>query len=624
VSSKSVEPQGRVAGAGLGGWLGEWRERLRALHVLLVLSFRADPVALAQLVAADVAFGFGNLAATYGLKLLTDGAIASSASGVLFGAAVIAGCRAGVLLAAHEYLTLTARVIENGSLLIDRRLMKIVAGLPGVDHHERPDHADQLSLVRTDRRLMAEMPNATVQGLRVAIELVGGGMLLALVHPLLVLLPLCGLAPFLAGRAAHHLEQRVREAFAPSERLRRHLFDLCTTAGPGKELRLFGLAPELLARDRASGSERIAALDSVARQGTLLASAGVLLFAAGYASAIGLVLWRALAGEATPGDLVLTVALAAQVGGAVVGAAGLGGYLVRVVRAGTRYLWLVDHAAYVHRGAAAGAAAAGEPAHPPVQLREGISLEDVSFRYPGTDQAVLAGVSLRLPAGAVVALVGDNGAGKSTLAKLLGRFYEPEGGRILVDGLDMRRFDVDAWRERTSAAFQDFQRFELLAREAVAVGDLPRMEDPQAVSAALARAGATEIAESLPSGLETQLGTAWPQGVDLSGGQWQRLALARAFMREAPLLVVLDEPTAAIDAQTEHALFERVAAAARNGASKGTVTLLVSHRFSTVRMADLIVVLDGGRVCEQGSHEELMRHQGLYAELYSLQASAYR
>ena len=224
-----------------------------------------------------------------------------------------------------------------------------------------------------------------------------------------------------------------------------------------------------------------------------------------------------------------------------------------------------------------------------------------------------------------MALVGENGAGKTTLVKLLCRFYEPDEGEILVDGTDLRRIPVEAWRQRTSAAFQDFARFELLARETVGVGDLPHIEDPPAVEAALVRAAAEDVPRALPRGLETQLGKAWEGGAELSGGQWQKLALGRGMMRSRPLLVVFDEPTSALDPQTEHALFERIAAAARGGRNAaGTVTVLVSHRFSTVRMADRIVVLDGGRIREEGTHQELLRRGGPYAELYRLQSRAYR
>jgi ABC-type multidrug transport system fused ATPase/permease subunit len=242
------------------------------------------------------------------------------------------------------------------------------------------------------------------------------------------------------------------------------------------------------------------------------------------------------------------------------------------------------------------------------------------------DAPVLRDVSLCLPAGAVVALVGENGAGKTTLVKLLARFYEADGGRITVDGVDLRRFDVDDWRARLGAVYQDFCRFEFLAGETVGVGDLARLAERRTLEGARARAA--DVAATLPQGLETQLGKAWDGGVDLSGGQWQKLALARGLMRGEPpghpLLIAFDEPTAALDAHAEYALFESFAAAAHGGRSRDTVTLLVSHRFSTVRMADHIVVLDQGRVKEQGSHEHLMRLGGTYAELYELRARAYR
>ncbi len=231
---------------------------------------------------------------------------------------------------------------------------------------------------------------------------------------------------------------------------------------------------------------------------------------------------------------------------------------------------------------------------------------------------------MTLPAGKVVALVGENGAGKTSLIKLLCGFYQADEGEVLVDGTSLRRFDLQEWRTRIGSAFQDYVAFEFRAREVVGIADRSRLDEDAAVLSALDRAGATAVLTALPAGLETQLGTAWDGGVELSGGQWQRLALGRGLMRTDPLLIVFDEPTAALDAQTEHSLFERFAAAARGGQSRGAVTLLVSHRFSTVRMADLIVVLHNGAVLEQGSHDELMACDGLYAELYGLQSRAYR
>jgi ATP-binding cassette subfamily B protein len=261
----------------------------------------------------------------------------------------------------------------------------------------------------------------------------------------------------------------------------------------------------------------------------------------------------------------------------------------------------------------------------PQPIARGFVFENVGFRYPDAARWALRGLDFELRAGEVLALVGENGAGKTTLVKLLSRCYEPTQGRILVDGVDLRRIPAEEWRARTSAAFQDFVRFELLARETVGIGDVACVDDATAVSAALERAHAADVSSTLPLRLETQLGRTFDGGAELSIGQWQKLALGRAMMRPAPLLLVLDEPTAALDAPTEHALFARYAGAAqRAAAANGGITLLVSHRFSTVRMADLIVVLDRGRVAAFGTHAELMRQGGLYAELYELQARAYR
>ncbi len=237
---------------------------------------------------------------------------------------------------------------------------------------------------------------------------------------------------------------------------------------------------------------------------------------------------------------------------------------------------------------------------------------------------VFENVNLSLSAGSVIAVVGENGAGKSTMVKLLAGLYQPTSGRIEIDGVDLATIDQEAWRERISGAFQDFVRFEFAAQRSVGLGDLPQLDNEPAALDAVSRAGANDVLERLPEGLRTQLGPGWPGGVDLSGGQWQKLALARGLVRDHPLLVVLDEPTSALDAETEHALFERFAAQAAAAKADGRVTILVSHRFSTVRMADEIVVLSGAHVVEQGSHDKLMTTGGPYSELYTIQASAYR
>jgi ATP-binding cassette subfamily B protein len=342
------------------------------------------------------------------------------------------------------------------------------------------------------------------------------------------------------------------------------------------------------------------------------------VFAAAY---VGAVVFVSLGLKAPAGSVLLVLAAGSRLSAYVGATVGELGFLTGFWAYGARRLaWLEDYAASL---------VAGADLPVPLRLARGIRLEHVAFAYPGTERLVLDDVNLELPAGAVVAIVGENGSGKTTLVKLLAKLYEPTGGRILVDGADLARMRADEWRERLAGAFQDFFRFEFKARHTVGIGDVPRLDDGPAVVAAIARAGADDVVVRLAAGLETQLGPTWPEGVEVSFGQWQKLALARGFMRDHPLLLVLDEPTAALDAETEHALFERYAAAASGGARgaagpDGRVTILVSHRFSTVRMADIIVVLDGAHVVEVGSHDALMAKNGQYAELYGIQAAAYR
>jgi ATP-binding cassette subfamily B protein len=331
-----------------------------------------------------------------------------------------------------------------------------------------------------------------------------------------------------------------------------------------------------------------------------------------------LVLRDAIVGHRSVGDVVLVITLATQVNQQVAAAASLLSDLQRMAATLLR-LDTVD-AMVTPRAAAA------VDVEPPDRLTEGIVIENVAFTYPGTDRRALEDVSLRLPAGSTVAIVGENGAGKSTLVKLLCGLYRPEQGRVLVDGEDLLRMPVEQWRERVAAGFQDFVRYEMSARTSVGLGDLPRVEDDEAVRAALDKALGGDVIAQLDQGLDTLLGTSYGQGAaDLSGGQWQKLALGRALMRESPLLLVFDEPTSALDPEAEHHLFERYAAQAREvSALTGGITLFVSHRFSTVRMADLIIVLREGRIVESGDHDSLMRRNGLYQELFGLQAGAYR
>jgi ATP-binding cassette subfamily B protein len=414
------------------------------------------------------------------------------------------------------------------------------------------------------------------------------------------------------------VERAVQEKAAPFSRLSRHLFVLATTAPPGKEVRVTGIGPKLVADRRAAWERWYRPVSSARWTTALWNTLGWLIFASGF---IGAIVFVSSVLGGTAGQVLLVLAAGSRLSAYIGATVGELGFLRGIWLDGSRKLaWLEDYAAEP-------ALTADVPV--PERLTQGIRFDHASFIYPGTEKLVLDDVSLEIPPGAVVAVVGENGAGKTTLVKLLCRLYQPTKGRVLIDGLELARMPALDWQKRLSGAFQDFYRFEFRARHSVGLGDLPRIEDFPAISAAIDRAGADDVIARLPAGLETQLGPTWPDGAEVSFGQWQKLALARGFMRDEPLILILDEPTAALDAETEHALFERYASASRgsNGHgshSNGRITILVSHRFSTVRMADLIVVLDGARVVEVGSHQELVAKGGKYAELYQIQASAYR
>ena len=583
----------------------------------MAFGLRAAPWQAVVFLVSAFIMSLEGLVVPVGLKLLADAAVALDLRAGLVAAFIIAATAGLAVVNLQFYVTLIFTVVERAGALIDKRLMELTTGIAGLEHHERPAYLDEMAILRERRGSLAWMTNAAGQVIQIVVQLVGSAILLAGLHPLLLLLPLFGAGSTLAERRGLAIKRRTDQITAERVRLREQIFGIATSAEAGKEVRIFGLRDELFTRHRAVYEAQMRDRERGDWQIMGLQTAGSLLFAVGYIGAIALVLVRAIQGLATPGDVLLAISLASQTHGVLSQVIAYGSGLVWSLSVARRYLWLEDYAQRKQE-------VTGEPAPVPARLTQGITVRDLTFRYPGTEALVLRDVSLALPAGGVVALVGENGAGKTTLVKLLSRFYEPDAGRIAADGIDLRRFQVDEWRPRLSTGFQDFSRFEFVARETVGVGKLPAIDDVPAVEAALVRAGADDVPATLPAGLETQLGRDWEGGVDLSGGEWQKLALGRAFMRLDPLLVILDEPTAAIDAQTEHALFERIAAEARRDERRGTVTILVSHRFSTVRMADHIVVLDKGRILEQGSHDDLMRNEQLYAELYRLQSRAYR
>jgi ATP-binding cassette, subfamily B, bacterial len=547
------------------------------------------------------------------IKLLADGVLQANHRLVL-----VAAVGLGISTSATWFLRVISdrtqrRFRDRVAVALEAHVARLQASVATIAHHERPEYLDRLAMLRDQVFVLDHMYMSLFSTAGWILRLVVTVALLMSVHPALALLAVCALPTVLASTWRPGVERAVEERMASTHRLARHLFDVATTAPPGKEVRVLRIGDRLV-RDRRAAWERWYA--PVA--GTRWTSAAWhvtawVVFAAAYVAAVVFV---ASGPAASPGNVLLVLAAGSRLSAYIAATVGEVGFLRGFWLEGSRRLaWLEDYAASV-----------AEPvdAPAPERLVDGLRLEGVSFAYPGTTRRVLDDVTLDLRAGSVIAIVGENGAGKSTLVKLLCRLYAPSEGRILVDGVDLARIPADAWQSRLAGAFQDFFRFEFRARQTVGLGDRPRLDDAPAVMTAIGRAGADDVVRGLPLGLETQLGATWPDGAEVSFGQWQKLALARGFMRDRPLLLVLDEPTAALDAETEHALFEGYAAAARAGASEGRITILVSHRFSTVRMADRIVVLDGARVVETGTHEELLAKGGQYAELYGIQAAAYR
>ncbi|MEV8545954.1 ABC transporter ATP-binding protein [Streptomyces sp. NPDC051572] len=588
--------------------------RVRQWGRLAAMTWRAGPARCVLVLTTYLADIIGQPLVALMLKDVTDAILRDDP-----GAAVRAGAIAALAWTASTQsfgirALLCANIRDRVDLALSEETLSLTARIPGIGHLEDPHTLDRIE-VALRSRAVADTLWAVADTVASLLIVVANLVVLSTASPLLMLtLPLAAPTLWLNRLGQRHI-RRAMDAAVEDERTADSLVQTALDPIAAVELRITG-AGRALMDEHATRWNRAAGRVARARaRAAAYLAAGWLVFLLGIVGGLAYLVWRIGQGHGTPGDIVLLLASATQQQAVVQATvAGIGRMLDGVHAAGA-YFWLRETADA--EGPAPGAAPV------PRRLTTGIIVDGVTFAYPGTERTVLQSTNLRLPAGSMVALVGAHGSGKTSLVKLLTGMYPPTTGSLTVDGVDLAQVDPAAWRSRTTVGFQDFVRYETPAREAVGVGDLPHADDTDRVQAAVDAGGARDVVDRLAEGLDTQLGTVY-DGVNLSGGQWQKLALARTCMRDDPLLVVLDEPTASLDPVSEYEVFRRQVTLARGlGRAHGTVTVVISHRFSTVRMADKIVVLSEGSVVEEGTHAELMESGGMYARMYRLQQDSY-
>ncbi len=526
-----------------------------------------------------------------------------------------------LLLALEFGLAILSDLLSRAITLLDSLLGDLFANRTSVDliHHaatldlyqfEQPEFYDKLERARqqtTGRTMLMEQVLSQLQDI-ITVLFLGAGIIAF--NPWLLLLLMVAIIPSFLGES--HFNQRsysISKSWTPQRRELDYLRYIGASDQTAKEVKIFNL-PNFLADRFAEVAQRYYLVNRNlairrASWGTLLTAIGT----AAYYGAYIFIILQTVQGIISVGTLTFLAGSFQRMRNM------LQAIMNRFSRIAQGALYLQDLFDFFEIEPAI--RSPRQPRRFPRPVRQGFTFENVSFKYPNSDRFAIRSLSFHLRAGEKLALVGENGAGKTTLVKLLARLYEPSEGRILIDGIDLREFDLRDLRQNIGIIFQDYIRFSLKAAENIAVGNITQLEELDPIREAAAKSLADTVVEELPMGYEQVLGKRFQGSIDLSGGQWQKIALARAYMRDAQLLI-LDEPTSALDARAEHEVFLRFA-----DLIAGKTAVLISHRFSTVRMADRILFLEQGRKLELGSHEELLARNGKYAELFRLQAKGY-
>jgi len=548
------------------------------------------------------------------LRLVVQEVLVQAWTGALLAALAVAAMYAGSVMIARVQLAIGFGMNERFAHHLDQEVLHLAHRAASVELLDSPAVLDQMQLVQQKRNLVIQAPYTSASLVALAVSLLVTAGFLVWVSPVMIAVAVLALPAVLLGRIRQTWQHEADRRYATRSRGLAALYDLLSSTGAAMEVRIFGLAGELLRRYSDLARRSDAETLSSALRGAAVTIAGALISALGYAAGVLIALRLAETGAIGLGDIVLVLLLALQLQAQITGATGT----VSIARETGLALDTLDQ---LRRGAAS---PADGRAGVPETLSRRIELDRISYTYPGRPEPALRGVTLGIPAGSVVALAGDNGAGKSTLAAILTGLLTPTSGVVRVDEVVLSEIAIDRWRRRAGIVLQDFARFELLAGQVIGAGDIDRIDDEEAIWHAAGAAAADTLVRSWPSGLATPLGQSFADGRQLSGGEWQRFALGRGIMRRLPLVLVLDEPGAHIDAFAELELFERYMATAREiGRSTGAITIVISHRLSITAFADLVVFLRDGAVTEMGSPSELRQRGGEYAELFALQAAAY-